>query len=385
MEKLGALIQLVGASLSFFFLFLILSKRKKEHNDYILSAVFFIYFATLILSYTDSFNRNNGYPYPSLLNTSVPLILLHAPLIWLYIKSLTTPKFSFRLSYLVHFMPFLVAFITMVATFYLLPSTQKVLVDSRALFVESFTFPMLVLLIALTNIVYYLWGLMLISRYQKLIQSYFSEINAIDLGWLMFLIKATLASYLVISLLYLLNYFTGILSYEMLQSLGYSLGAFYVVALGFFGLRQTNIFVDSTAVISIEAVEKLPIPSTSISKADAIFVEQLLLFMNKSKPFLDSDLTIAKLAELQNVPTDYLSNILNSSLGMNFYDFINRYRVEEFKKKCNEPQSSLFTLIGMAYDCGFNSKPTFNRVFKKETGLTPGQYYDSIVRQKSEL
>jgi AraC-like DNA-binding protein len=81
-----------------------------------------------------------------------------------------------------------------------------------------------------------------------------------------------------------------------------------------------------------------------------------------------------------NVQEEYLSSILNNQLNRNFFDFVNQYRVEEFKTQCLNPQNETFTLIGLAYDCGFNSKATFNRVFKNITSLTPGEYKQSVSR-----
>ena len=79
------------------------------------------------------------------------------------------------------------------------------------------------------------------------------------------------------------------------------------------------------------------------------------------------------------VSADYLSGIINGLLGMNFYDFINHYRVEEFKQMCRDSSKRKLTIIALAYDCGFNSKATFTRVFKKNTGITPGEYFNSPV------
>jgi AraC-like DNA-binding protein len=71
---------------------------------------------------------------------------------------------------------------------------------------------------------------------------------------------------------------------------------------------------------------------------------------------------------------DKLSSVLNSRIKRNFFDFVNYYRIEEFKWVSKQAASKNITIMGMAWDAGFNSKATFNRVFKKVTGLTPGEY-----------
>jgi AraC-like DNA-binding protein len=66
---------------------------------------------------------------------------------------------------------------------------------------------------------------------------------------------------------------------------------------------------------------------------------------------------------------------------MNFYDFVNRYRLEEFKKLASDPKNRQFTMLALAFDCGFNSKSSFNRYFKKATGQTPSQYFTALSKQ----
>lgn len=100
--------------------------------------------------------------------------------------------------------------------------------------------------------------------------------------------------------------------------------------------------------------------------------------MQEKKPHHDPDLTLAGLSQLLGVQPEYLSRILNRKIGMHFFDFVNHYRIEDFKALCREKRFSKYTLLGMAYDCGFNSKATFNRVFKNATGLTPGDYAQSV-------
>ncbi len=69
-----------------------------------------------------------------------------------------------------------------------------------------------------------------------------------------------------------------------------------------------------------------------------------------------------------------LSWLINENLGKNFSEFINHYRVETFKRISKDPKNSHITLLGLAYDSGFNSKTVFNTFFKKETGMTPNQF-----------
>ncbi len=101
-------------------------------------------------------------------------------------------------------------------------------------------------------------------------------------------------------------------------------------------------------------------------------------FMESNRPYLDSELTLPKLAEDLNVTTHHLSQVINEVHGKNFFNFINKYRVDEVKRKIQDPKYQNYTLLGIAFESGFNSKSAFNRVFKNITGTTPSTYRNSL-------
>ena len=96
--------------------------------------------------------------------------------------------------------------------------------------------------------------------------------------------------------------------------------------------------------------------------------------MIDEKSFKDLDLTLTLLAKRLNVHPNHLSQVINTYEQKNFYDYINWLRVEEFKSLVVRPESQQYTLLSLAHECGFNSKTTFNRNFKKVTGLSPSEY-----------
>lgn len=96
------------------------------------------------------------------------------------------------------------------------------------------------------------------------------------------------------------------------------------------------------------------------------------------KVYLQTDLTIYKLAGLLNTNTSYLSKIINDLFQSNFNAFINKYRVLESQKLMHDPDYENYTIEAIAHECGFKSKSTFNEAFKKNTGLTPSYYLQQI-------
>jgi AraC-like DNA-binding protein/Flp pilus assembly protein TadD len=102
-------------------------------------------------------------------------------------------------------------------------------------------------------------------------------------------------------------------------------------------------------------------------------------YMADEKPFLQGNLTLRQLAEMIDLHPNYLSELLNEKIGKNFSEYINHYRVETFKGMAQEPKNAHLSLLGLAYESGFNSKTAFNTFFKKETGMTPKQYLKSVA------
>jgi AraC-like DNA-binding protein len=101
---------------------------------------------------------------------------------------------------------------------------------------------------------------------------------------------------------------------------------------------------------------------------------KLTKFMEQTEPYLDPALSLTSLASQLNVNPNHLSQVLNEGFKLNFYTFINRYRVEESKRLLVDPAFAHYSIIAIAGEAGFNSKSTFNKVFREITGLSPSEY-----------
>lgn len=365
---------IVGVAEALLIIALILSKKQKGLWDYTLAAYFGLFGINILLSYLEILNRTNGYPIPFIIHTSTPVIFLHGPVLWLYIKSLTTQKFVFKPTYLLHFVPFLAIVLVFYFQIYSLPHSQRIAIDSSGAFKNNISYPIILTAVAIVSQGYFIWGLLLLRRYNRRIKGFFSSVEHIDLSWLRFVLLSAIICYALISTLYISNYIMGLLSFNLMQLIGFILASAYVLLLGFYGLKQGNVFVSSNISVDLDRTSTIQPETAPLEKGDEDFVKKLMTYMKEQKPHCNPELTLAKLSDELDVAPDYLSGILNGRLNMNFFDFVNHYRIEEFKKQCCNPQNSNLTLVSIAYDCGFNSKATFNRVFKKATGLTPSEF-----------
>ena len=97
-------------------------------------------------------------------------------------------------------------------------------------------------------------------------------------------------------------------------------------------------------------------------------------YMDNKKPYLEPELTLEQLAGQLLLRPKILSQVINESLQQNFFDFINRYRIEAAKKMLTNPADQKITVLEVLYEVGFNSKSSFNTLFKKHTGLTPSEF-----------
>ena len=121
-------------------------------------------------------------------------------------------------------------------------------------------------------------------------------------------------------------------------------------------------------------------PAKKVLLSDQECQEYLMLLtraVEDQEAYLNAELTLRSLAADLKLHPNKLSWLLNTSVGKNFNEYINTYRLEAFKRKALSPANSHLTLLGLAYESGFNSKTVFNNFFKKHTQNTPGKYRKS--------
>ncbi len=154
----------------------------------------------------------------------------------------------------------------------------------------------------------------------------------------------------------------------------------FVILIGYFGLKQQVIFSNENILVSEDILKVQPKYSQSKLNDSEInqYSEKLVNYMELSKPYLNPDLALPQLAAELDISTHLLSQVINDHFEINFFDFVNGYRVNTFKERIADPKYANFSFLGIAFECRFNSKSAFNRVFKKHSGQTPSQYKSTV-------
>jgi AraC-like DNA-binding protein len=371
--------------LSFFLTVVLITKRNKTHADYILSAWLGITGFQLLAFYLLFTNQQSDYSDIIVAGFSLPLA--QGPFLYLYTRQQTS-SVPFDKKQILNFLPVFLSFF-LFAKFHFLSLDQKIEVFQQK--GEAFKTQSLINLYAIyaSGIVYIILSLRRLFIYRKSLVHQFSNTEKINFNWLLYLIIWMVVVWILVL-------------FEHEEKLIYGAAALFVLWLGYFGMKQVQVFSQNTSgprmgssltvnrnyeesnLNNAEKVNRIDLTAlndnsdsskyqkSTLSEQDASLIhERLMQLMAEQKPYKNPDLTLNELAAILEVHPNHLSQVINSREKKSFYDLINEMRVGEFIKLISQRSSLQFTLLAISYDCGFNSKASFNRNFKKYTGLTP--------------
>ena len=325
--------------------------------------------------------------YPHLYRTFSSLVLALFPLQYLYVKYLLYDLKKFRLTDLLHFAPSVI-FVLIAFDFYLLSGPEKIeWIQNKTPFhhvADIITNEV----IALQGIVYSILIFIRLSKYKKEIENYESNIAEtilfalyrssilILIAWIIGAVAVNLELFdipvhgnlfiYVYLIIVLVIYITSYVAIKTPEVFKLDESEMQVVLLK--SQQENNKIEDPDIKTFIEnkpEVEALDIGLSTL--------------MEDEKPYLEPDLNLLQLAEKVQLSRNQLSYIINQEHQMNFNEFVNSYHIEKVKRLMHEPANKHFKIISLAYDAGFNSKASFNRIFKQMTSMTPSQYYSLQV------
>ncbi len=377
---------LIGTVQAFFLSILIFTKKNKETGDYVLGS--WMVFIGLHLLDTYFHSTGLAWKYPQLLFIGGFFPMLEGPFMFVYVLVLINKSNRFKPVYWLHGLPFLLITIYLLFDFYFLPASGKF-----GYFPEDPTQLSLLLKIGQSlNVflgpVYVIWSLLKLKKHSKNITEQFSYTEQINLTWLKYVIAGMGFVWITVLVCVTLSYFYPVISMGLSYFFTYLAVAITVFFLGFFGFRQQTIYMNVPDMIlqnkynekqvEKESEERYKKSGLSEKKAKE-YLDRLLQYMKEEKPYLNGKLSLNEVASHLDISINHLSQVVNGHLGISFFNFVNKYRIDEMKSKLSNPENKQFTLMAIACDCGFNSKSSFNKIFKNTTGCTPSEYIKTNI------
>ena len=331
-----------------------------------------------------------------------PTDLLYGPLIWMYVRQVTGRDLRIRgIAAIWHFLPFaahaavILSKLPMAHAPDLLTRYPQLLEGNQ---IQPWIMHKGFAIAAVFQIAAYLYfSIRELRRHRVRIGDQFSYEEGVGLKWLRSLLSILLILYLLFVTRFVIAQGLGV---EIQADIILNIGMVTVIyLLGYFGIRQPQIFnrlrapeIAADAAVDSDATTTSPSDeppagqqqaSTSREKyhrssmdraTSAALFEELGTLMSTSTPYLDNELNLPQLADLVGVSSNHLSQAINEHAGLNFFDFVNQYRINDARQALIERDPKQYTILGLALDCGFNSKSAFYSSFKKQTGQTPTEF-----------
>ena len=362
----------VGVVQASFFIALLVAKKKKSQSDFLL-ITYFLMIALHLAYYYVVFYLSDRLPTEvGILGFS--LVILHTPFFFLYVRSLVLTD-SIRVSTIfLHTLPYVLFNMVILGAYYLgfvdLDPKYGFLGLTWAKYQIFFRHG---ILLAIITIAYTIWGFYLLRIHGSRLLENVSSLE--HTAWLRFLVLSFLFYFLAIyATIELSSANYGIIPSELTFYIISFILMAYIMVIGYIGLKQSSVFIQ----LPIGEINHTASKKYAKSGLDSVTLDQIKTALDEKmkahKHYLDTDLTLSTLASKIDLNPTYVSQVINQGFGINFYDFVNKYRVDKAKKMLSSSENDHLSFLGIALECGFKSKSTFNKFFKKYAGMTPGEF-----------
>lgn len=367
LQTLSPLFYLAGIFIACFSSFLIAGKRKKVMADYLLAVWFLIIGIHLIFFVL--FFSGIYVKFPYFLGYEVFLPFIHGPMLYLYVLNLTGRKLDTK-TWFLHSVPVFIVFLIMSGLLMKSPWERLVIYQNGGNEYKLLS-TILKYLMIFSGALYVGLSLFAMRKYRKELSDQYSNTEKMNMNWLYYLIIGMALIWIAVMIR------NDILIFSMV--------VLFILVAAYFGISRVGILNLAAESENIEEKEVIDDPSEIVKYQktfpgdDAIqeIYEKLMNKMEQEKLYKDPELSLNHVAQLLNVHPNILSQTINTLEQKNFYDYINRQRIEEFKRIACLPENQKFTILSLAFESGFNSKTSFNRNFKKYMNCSPREFLRS--------
>ena len=305
----------------------------------------------------------------------VPILYLAAPVFYFYVRSLAFSDFRFRIADIVHAIPSTVLIVVVIWHLHFFTSHENVRhVVEVGEYSRIFWIVYNVLFFFQFSLYFYA-DFRILRFYREEIRQEYSSVNRINLTWLTVILYG-----------YLFAWFSSVAAVltrnvlpqfdEPITTLNFLAFFCFFNYIFYKGLSQPEIFAGIVEKQRYEASRLTPDEGRG-------YIEKLGSYMQNKKPYLNPTLTLKDLATEMSISLRYLSQIINEHAHQNFYDFVNRYRVEDAKLLLVEKAKEM-NISEILYAVGFNSKSSFNNAFKEVTGVSPTRFREQSSSLRTE-
>jgi AraC-like DNA-binding protein len=312
---------------------------------------------------------------PNVLRFCFSFLLAVGPLLYTYTGILTLPAYQVSRAHFIHFIPVSIEVGLQIAlAIYSITKGQQVYQS-----LSYVCFKICVLVCSGISIFFYLKrSLLLIKSYERSLADYFSDHSHLTLQWLNGLVRymrilwifwiAFECCFIVFWHFQLHFVAVYLVLYLLMIIMTYS-----TYWIGIKGFQASTSLSEKRFTLAKKAPSANFYANANPADVNRL-IERLEHAMKEENLYRDENLSLQMLSEKIDENANLISYVLNNSLNQSFYDYVNRYRVEAVKSKMADPKYAHLKLLEIAFECGFNSKATFNRAFKKVTGSSPTAY-----------
>ena len=369
------IIFLIAAAHGFFLSWVIYFHRKgRPSANRILSAIMLL-FAVSLVYYVSYWTG-----YVNLVHQAFGIILLFpllfGPLFLFYFQRLNGRRFRARDG--LHFVPFLLVLLWYAPIYFGLDTSflgQEVtdIIYGRGAMLAR-------VLILNLHVIFYAAWLFIYLRRQEQMNLPGDEVTIHKLRWM----RKAAYCFLGFTLAFI-SYYVLVNTIDFKDSHDYAISAFmsiFIYTVGYMGYQQPELLLAYQH--RRHGKEKYVRSGLDAGVAEEQ-AERLLTYMKTEQPFLEPDFKLDDLARSLDISRHHLSQIINEQLGMTFSDFVNRYRVDEARRRLADPEQQDEKIMNIAYDAGFNTKASFYNAFNKLTGESPSEYRRESLKKERQL
>ena len=334
---------------------LVITGRKRDPSNTFLGLIIFIISLEILNAWgiqVKYHNSPNAFPFWLLES----YFILPASL-WLFVKANVTPGFRFQSKYILLFVPAFIEMVVETAAFvhYRITGQPVRLLDIRSWFFFTEVLPIFCMMAVL---IYYAKHLGRFSQQDNRRTDSLSRIFRIKMYGLF-----------IVFVLLVICWFAEVLLQLHIFTIVEIMLVIFLFVLGYIGYARPAFF-DKAKNQGKRAIEA----QTFSQYDDKIESGRLVNAFEQKALHTKQGLTVEELSRELDLPVRYVSYLINTCFATNFHSFVNNYRVKEVIRKINDPAEKHKTLLALAFESGFNSKSSFNQVFKNHTGQSPSRY-----------